>query len=233
MDLPEAQGEDLHLALGELAWINRHLGGHRAFLFGLRSHYPPGTAPQDLTVLDVGCGGGDIVAPLRDWAANAGVQKLRIILLDFNGHTCRQICPPAGSGAEIDVQWIVLQADARNIPCRSGGVDIIHFGLFLHHFRQGDIVHFLRVALKSCRRGLIVNDLHASRLPYWVTRWGTRILCRSAMVPEDGPLSILRGFRRAELQTIATGVGQSWDRLRWIWPFRWLGVMSLDRRSGP
>ncbi|MBT4100743.1 MAG: methyltransferase domain-containing protein [Gemmatimonadetes bacterium] len=232
MDLPEADGEDLHLALEELGWINRHLGGHRAFLSGLHSHYPPGTAPPSLTVLDVGCGGGDIVAPLRDWAVNAGVQKLRIILLDFNRHTCRQISPCTGNGGEIDVQWIVLQADARHLPCREGAVDIIHFGLFLHHFRQGDIVQFLRVALKMCCKGLIVNDLHASRLPYWVTRWGTRILCRSTMVPQDGPLSILRGFHRAELQSIATGVGQPWTRLGWVWPFRWLGLMSYSQRSG-
>ena len=42
------------------------------------------------------------------------------------------------------------------------------------------------------------------------------------MVQNDGPISVLRGFRGPELETIAQKAGLKNFTVRWRWPFRWL-----------
>jgi hypothetical protein len=53
----------------------------------------------------------------------------------------------------------------------------------------------------------------------------TGLLSRSRVIRHDGPLSVLKGFRRKELLSILERVGIRGARLKWRWAFRWVLVI--------
>jgi hypothetical protein len=69
--------------------------------------------------------------------------------------------------------------------------------------------------------GLLVNDLHRHALAYHSIKLLTALFSRSAMVKFDAPLSVLRGFRKDELQTVLRTAGLENAAVRWKWAFRW------------
>ena len=220
MDEPSTDAGDLDRALTELRFVHDWLGGDRCARAGLRALLPAAPAAP-LHVLDVGSGGGEVAGAASRWARRRGLSG-RAILLDFNRRAClwaRRRCSS---------QDIVVQADAFNIPLPPRSVDIVHCGLFLHHFEPARATALLARLLPLCRVGLVVSDLHRHPLPYAVTRWGSRLLSRSAMVRHDAPLSVARGFRRSDLEQLAAAAGFRWTHLRRVWPWRWLAVKRVD-----
>lgn len=176
---------------------------------------------RGVEILDVGCGGGELVRTASAWAARRG-GTARVTLIDFN----RQICRRA---RRRFVQPSVLQADMFRTPFPLSSFDAIHCGLVLHHFNEVQGAELLRRLAPLCRRALIVSDLHRHPVPYLATAWGSRLLSRSRMVRHDGPLSIRRGFSRGDLAAVARRAGFEWTLLRRVWPYRWLAVL----RTGP
>jgi hypothetical protein len=47
------------------------------------------------------------------------------------------------------------------------------------------------------------------------------------MVKYDAPLSVMRAFRKDELEEIMRGAGIENYSLRWMWAFRWQVVIKL------
>lgn len=217
----DATGSDLDRALAELAFVHRWLGGARATRRGLDVVRP--RIEGEFTLLDVGSGGGDLAPTVEHWSRSAHV-TCRTLLVDFNRSACLR------SSRRSSGETAVLQADASSIPIRPHGVDIVHCGLFLHHFSTLRAAHLLQGMLNVARLALIVNDLHRHTVPYLVTRLGARLLSRSAMVRHDAPVSVGRGFRRHDLEEIAAAAGFRWTLLRRVWPYRWLGVKMIQPR---
>lgn len=208
MDRSDVAGEDLQQALKELRVVHRWFGGRRGTRAALRGQ------PEGL-FLDVGCGAGDVTDCLD------GTAPWRVILTDFN----RQVCRVAASGRGS--QHSVVQSDATSTCFSNESVDVVHCGLFLHHFSQADGARILRDLLRLARSALIVNDLHRHAIPYWSTRWGTRLLSSSRMVQHDAPLSVARGFRRRDLDDMAERAGFRWSSVRWVWPYRWVAIKHV------
>jgi hypothetical protein len=48
------------------------------------------------------------------------------------------------------------------------------------------------------------------------------------MVQHDGPVSVRRGFRRAELRAYARAAQLSSPSIRWHWAFRWT-LSTIDQ----
>jgi hypothetical protein len=69
--------------------------------------------------------------------------------------------------------------------------------------------------------GFIINDIHRHWLAYYSIKLLTRIFSRSMMVRFDAPLSVLRAFRKKELEVILRNAGISNFKIKWMWAFRW------------
>jgi len=52
----------------------------------------------------------------------------------------------------------------------------------------------------------------------------------SEMFRHDGPLSVLRGFTRTELEQLAAEARLSEARVHWRWAFRWV-LTTISARS--
>ncbi len=211
-------------ALDELRTINIFLGGSSTSRKGVRDvlrsavrHGGNGTAAthgRPVTVLDVGAGGSD--HPYRRAAIG---HEIEIISVDINIGVCRYI-------QEHEPSRAVVCADAMALPFGPNSVDVVHASLFLHHFTEDEIERLLIAFLGIARYGVVINDLQRSSLALAGIRLLTRLFSNSAMVINDAPLSVKRGFIRREMLSMLRGLPCSSYTLHWRWAFRWLAVIQ-------
>jgi len=74
----------------------------------------------------------------------------------------------------------------------------------------------------ECRSVFFINDLLRHYLAYHSIRLLTLAFSKSRLVKNDAPISVTRGFNRADWQRILADAGLSDYHLNWKWAFRWL-----------
>ena len=181
-ELDRPDGEFLQ-AYAELALVNRYLGGARAVRRFL-SQVPEGR------ILDVAAGGCDIADAL------SASGPWRFVTLDVNP-----------LGLKRSRHTLPVVADAFRLPFPDGAFDVVTASLFFHHLSEGDCVRMLAGMYRMARHLVIVNDLHRHRIAYGSIRILTHLFSRSAMVRNDAPTSVRRGFRSPDLVRIARLAG--------------------------
>jgi len=70
--------------------------------------------------------------------------------------------------------------------------------------------------------GFFINDLHRHPFAYYSIKWLTKIFSKSYLVKNDAALSVLRGFKRRELEIFSAHSSVFSFQLKWKWAFRWL-----------
>ena len=224
MDDLAVAGKPLTDALDELRLVNRYLGGYSATLDVL-GPWLKKRADVKMRLIDIGTGVGDFPEVIIRWAARQIPPiDLEIVAVDANPATvafakeslARRL--PESLGKKITVAC----ADALDLPYADGSFDIAMAAMFLHHFPEPSAVPIVRAMAQVARHGVLINDLHRHPLAYFGIRTLTRLLPASPMVRHDGPLSVLRGFRKRELAEIARSAGIESFQIRWHWAFRWV-----------
>jgi SAM-dependent methyltransferase len=194
-------------SLADLRLVDRWLGNRRAFTSAV---VPFLRGPARPSILDVGCGSGDVLSRLRrasgGHALAVGVD-VRVLHL---------------KAAPADVVRVV--ADARMLPFAPRSFDVVTASLFLHHFDAPELPAVLRGLYAVARRALVVNDLHRARVPYVFGRAFFKVLFRSPVSVADGLVSIRRAFRPAELADAFASAGIPGARIRRTFPYRLLAV---------
>jgi 2-polyprenyl-3-methyl-5-hydroxy-6-metoxy-1,4-benzoquinol methylase len=216
MDQPGLAVDRHRHALRGLARINAWSGSARISWRPLAVHARR-IAPRPLRVLDVGCGGGDVIRQLDGQARRAGLPMM------FEG------CDRSASA----VAYAQQQARASGIESRFFVADVLKddlprdydavlCSLFLHHFDAEEAIFVLRKMAGATRGLVLVNDLRRC-FTGWLTAWlFTRLLSRSPIVHVDGPLSVAAAWTRAEVLAVAENAGLHGANYRRCWPFRFL-----------
>ena len=209
MDDFSIRDERIDIALGELKVINKYLGGISTTKSALK--YFVRSKSQELKILDIGSGSSDNLI-----AAKNIFPQLKIISIDKN---LRVLSGSINSLGKIN-------SDAFELPFKNNSCDIIHAALFLHHFTEEQIHILLKEFLRIARKGVIINDLQRS----WLALRGIKILTllfsKSAMVKNDGPLSVKRGFTKSEIINLLSYAGIKNFVIKWKWAFRWMVVIN-------
>jgi hypothetical protein len=99
--------------------------------------------------------------------------------------------------------------------------------MFLHHFPGDQARKIVREMNRVARDGVLINDLQRNEFAYLAIKALTRIMPATKMVRNDAPLSVARGFNRAELYRIGRKAGMANIKIKWKWAFRW--VMTSGR----
>ena len=193
---------DLRQCLSDVARLNALFGGRRLTLVHVRRLAAWLPAGRALTVLDVGTGGGDVPRALVRWARRVR-RPIRVFALDRDLSTARVALDLAGAYPEI----VVVQGDARDLPVRSGSVDVVISSLTLHHLDEVAAVRHLAEMDRAARCGIVVNDLARSRTAYALVWLVTRVFARNRMSRHDGPVSVQRAYGRDELQALCEKAG--------------------------
>jgi hypothetical protein len=70
--------------------------------------------------------------------------------------------------------------------------------------------------------------LHRHPVAYYSIKALTNLFSGSYLVKNDAPLSVLRAFRKKELQNLLLAAGIKNYSLRWKWAFRWQLILFPD-----
>lgn len=216
LDNKNIQFDDIRLNMQELDFINRKLGGHDITLDGVVALIKDQVNFNSrLTVMEIGCGGGDNLRAIRNWAERIHL-AVQLSGVDINPEC---IAYAKQQKRNKGIEFIV--SDYKSVLTEQKP-DIIFSSLFCHHFTEGELIFMLRWMKQNSRIGFFINDLHRHRLAYYSIKFLTQVFSRSYLVKNDAPLSVQRGFKRKEWVAIFEQAGISNFNCKWRWAFRWL-----------
>jgi len=218
MDDRSIAGAELLEALRQLRWINWLLGAAWPTLEGVAALWRHAGQPRHLTLLDVGAGAGDVNRLLLHWASWRHID-LRIMLVDVHPDTCAT----AAAQFQNEPRVQIICADLFKLPFSN--IDIVTASLILHHIPDAHIPLVVSKMLDTARIGIVINDLHR-HVVAWAAIWtATRLFSRNRMLRHDAPLSVQRGFRRADFARLQAVPHLNKLRYSWRPMFRYLVVM--------
>ncbi len=210
---------DLYRNLKELDIINRILGGHAVTLKGLSSLLLDRN--KTYRVLDIGCGGGDTLKAVAKWAKNKGYTfvltgvDLKPECIEYATSFCREF---------PEIRFI--QSDYRDLPSMNEDFDIVITSLFCHHLNDNELSDLFAWCADKSRRAFVMNDLHRHPFAYYSIAILTSMFSRSYLVKNDAKLSVLRGFKRHDLEYLLGEAGIAAYSLNWRWAFRWMLIIQ-------
>lgn len=207
MDDPRCDPVRLRNTYAQFALVNRLLSGWRVvFERGIRPRARAGG-----TVLDVGCGGGDVARALWRWSREAGI-PLEVTGVDPDPRAlafARGTVAADGGGPRFE------RADLAHLRATGRRFDFVVSNHVLHHLDPRELGGFLEDTAAIAATGVLHNDLRRSDLAYLafaLVSWPMR----RSYIAEDGLRSVRRAYTPAELRGLAP---PGW-RVERLEPFR-------------
>ena len=221
MDDFAMEGEILRDALDKIAKINQLLGGNHLTLQGVQELIGKLPKTTEYTIVDVGCGNGDMLRRLADYGLKHKF-NFRLIGIDANNFTINHARRLSENYPNISYQC----EDIFSQPFEELKYDIVLCTLTLHHFKDEEILLLMTVFNANSRIGIVINDLHRSALAYRLFQGLCLAFRLNSMSREDGLVSILRGFKKEELVNFSRKIKIVNFKIQWKWAFRYQWIIS-------
>ena len=213
MDDLSAGGEVMDITLKELDIINRLLGGNQATINPVKSYLLKHTGKTH-TIVDLGCGSGEMLRKLSSWADDNNID-VDLIGIDANPHVI-QYARQHSAGYE-NVTYRCLDVFSEEV--KSLKPDIFLSTLFLHHFDEDQLSYLIGMMYENSQL-VVINDIHRHWFAFYSIRLLTLLFSNSEMVRNDASLSVERAFRRNDLEVILKEAKIENFRFAWKWAFR-------------
>ena len=221
MDDFSMKGELLRDTLDKLGNINKWLGGNRITLSGIRHLLKNQPKSKTYTIIDLGCGHGDILRLIADYGRKNDY-KFKLIGIDAN----QDAIDYAGELSVNYPELIFKKQDIFSEEFKTLNYDIALTTLFLHHFKEKEIVTLLDNLSSSVTLGVVVNDLQRSKIAYGLFKL-LGLVISNHMIVQDGLTSILRAFKRKDLEKISNQLNLN-SQIKWKWAFRYQWLIQTN-----
>ncbi|OXA89967.1 methyltransferase domain-containing protein [Flavobacterium hercynium] len=215
------EGEELRLALDQIASINQFLGGNTITLGGIKKLLKKTNVSQPIIIVDVGCGNGDMLRMLADYGTKNNL-NFKLIGIDANAFTINYAKRLSENFPNIEYQCIDIFSEEFSAL----KFDIVLCTLTLHHFSNEEILNLITTFNKNASLGVVINDLERSKLAYRLFQLVCIVFNLNKMSREDGQVSILRGFKRQELEEFSKKINLKKYTINWKWAFRYQWIIT-------
>lgn len=221
MDDFDLKGEELEKTLQDLDNINKWLGGNKITLDGVKKLLKGKSKDKLYVITDVGCGNGGILREIARWGRNAGY-RFKLTGIDANPFAIKIAKDLSKDFNEVDF----LSIDIFNQEFSSMKYDILLCTLTLHHFKDTQVLKLMELFTKQASLGVVINDLHRSSIAYRLFQAFCAVFINNEIARKDGLISILRGFKKGNLEAFAEKIGVKNQEIKWKWAFRYQWIIE-------
>lgn len=189
-----------HLTLGYrplLSWVDRQLQSPE---------------PRPVTILDVGCGRGDLLRRIWSLARKKKV-TVRLMGVDIDSWSspaARQATP----------EYMGIDYRIGNVFDMDIEADFIVCSHVTHHMKNDELVAFIRWLEAHARRGWFIGDLHRHPISFLLAKMFLWLAPVNSMIRNDGAVSVARAFTAKDWREILKQAGVP-AQIRWHFPFRY------------
>lgn len=207
--------------MNELEVVNKLLGGYNVFFDAFQRI----GIKDGMIISDWGCGGGDSLRVIAMWARKRNL-KIRLIGVDATESAIEYARKKSVGFPEISY----ILSDVMSEQLNNNQFDIVISSLFTHHFADENWIRLIQKMASCASEYVVINDLHRHWFAYHSIGLLTSVFSKSEMVKHDSKLSVLRSFKRKELETLLKKGGVKNFSIKWMWAFRW--QVCIETRTG-
>ncbi|MDT0651516.1 methyltransferase domain-containing protein [Autumnicola edwardsiae] len=224
MDDFDLSGKELKNTLRDLDNINKWLGGNNITIQGVKKLLENVPKEKQVEIVDVGCGNGAILREIAKWGRKHN-QKLRLSGIDANPHAIEIAEEMSHDFPEVTFRTLNIFSE----EFQREEYDIILCTLTLHHFKNPDIVKLLNSFYHQSHIGIVINDLHRSKAAYRLFQAFCSVFIDNEIARKDGLISILRGFKKEDIEKLASQVPSGKQEIHWKWAFRYQWIIEKEQ----
>lgn len=162
------------------------------------------------TLLDIGCGGGDIPRQLMAWASG-DERHLSVTAIDPD---VRALDFASSQKAPANLEF--RAAMTGDLVAKGEQFDFVISNHVLHHLSDEELEELCQHSAQLCRRRVIHNDIQRGDLAYAFFWALTKPVFHNSFTTPDGLTSIKRSYTTRELREIAL---PGW-RVETMFPYR-------------
>ena len=207
----------LHKNLRELDILNRTTGGHSISLKGIKQLITD--REKCYHIVDLGCGSGDSLRVIADWARKHQF-NVSLTGVDMNSDAIDYLNIHCAGYPEISG----FAGDYLDYLDDNKTVDILLCSLFCHHLNDNELLSLFNRFSVEVGVGFVINDLKRNWLAYYSAWIFTRLFNGTKLARNDGPISVLRGFKFEELENMLIQSSIPNYSIKEQWIFRFLIV---------
>jgi len=224
LDSLDVPADLLYKNLKELAILNQKTGGHAISLKGVKQLITDKHKTYHL--VDLGCGGGDSLKAIADWARLKGY-RVKLTGVDMNANVIDYLKNQCKNYPEITG----IVSDYQDFLIHNTSIDIVHCSLFCHHLNDNELLELFGYFNQHVHTGFIISDLQRHWLTYYGAWLFTRLFNGTELAKNDGPVSALRGFKFEELNALLKKANVRDFTIRKIGLFRYLIVGKTTKHE--
>ncbi len=215
MDQSGLRAEDHRQALLGLRRINQ-ISRTASHIWGPLEQLARQVEGRKLRVLDLACGGGDVLIGCAHRLAN------RRLAMELHGVDRSETAIAAAQilsrqAGMKSVSFSHLDALSDELP---GDYDVVMSTLFLHHLAEDQAALLLSRMAVAARQVVLIDDLLRSRYAYGLAWLACHTLTRSRIVRFDGPVSVRAAFTVDELRDLCGRAEMRGATFTRHWPAR-------------